>query len=410
MSETSMDALRGMNAGLVPVDAPQQSASTSNLEEARAIAQIQGGMIMAKRFRRDEQLALTKVLSTCNVIQFADEAEFAFPRGGKTVRGPTIRLLEEICRHWGNLEWNVMELNRSDTESLASTYCVDLENNTWARRQFVVPHTRDKNEDGGRGNVQQVILKSDRDIYEKIANMGSRRVRACMEQLIPKYIVDAAVDRCRETKSNRDRQTPLADRITRITEAFGKRSVTPGMLGKWLKGRPLKDMLENEYQDLYAIYTSIKDGYARIEEHFEQPTVAENLATARQTPAQSQQKPPQQQRQAPPPADGELQKTPPAKEPAATKTADNEWAGAPGQPAEAQETKAQPVSEGPTKEKLFAEVDAAKGVDTLQAIGLKASKLSKEDFKAVKLRVAARVKDLQAAERQASTDSDTSIE
>jgi hypothetical protein len=423
-TETSMEALRGMNAALMPTT---DSAVSTNLEEARAIAQIQGGMIMAKRFRRDEQTALTKILKTCNVVEFADEAEYAFPRGGQTVRGPTIRLLEEIMRQWGNIEWNVMELTRADGESLASTYCVDLENNTWARRQFVVPHTRDKNEDGKRGEVQQVELRSDRDIYEKIANMGSRRVRACMEQLIPKYVIDAAVDRCRLTRSERDKRTPLMDRIPKLIDSFAKSGVSQPMLTKWLKGRPLREMLENEYQDLYAIWRSIKDGYARIDEHFEQPSAADAVAGRKAAAGNSQPSGQPQGAQQRPAADGKkpADSPPPAKaaetneRPAEVVGGIQGTGGRPVDEGRAVDTAAaagagnadapEPQGQRRTRDDFLKIVAAAQGTEPLSALSgelsaaLAAGDLTKEDVKAVRIATANRVKELQKAARDAAS-------
>lgn len=246
-------------------------APTSSMgsEEARAIAQVQGAMAIAKRFPRDENLAMAKIMRTCKVIEFAEEAEYGYKRGNTTVTGASIRLLEVCAQSWGNIEFSVAELARGDGESLAMTYAVELESNTWARRQFVVPHRRDKS-DGGKD------LTSDRDIYEIVANMGSRRVRACLEQVIPKYVVDAALEECRKTKRERDAKTPLAERVKQIIASFAERNVTLPQLMKWLK-RPLTEMKEIEYQQLKAIYQGIKNGLTTVDEHFEPATVADSI-------------------------------------------------------------------------------------------------------------------------------------
>lgn len=270
--ETNISDLQSRMPGADTAVAVQQ-ASSMGAEEQRAIAQVQGAMTIAQRFPRDENKALAKILETCKVVEFAEEAEFAYKRGGSLVTGATIRLLEECARHWKNLEFSVAEMVRGEKESLCQTYAVDLENNTWSRSQFVVPHRRDVSE-GAKD------LKSDRDIYEMVANMGSRRVRSNLERLIPSYVVDAALKTCKETLKKRDQLKPLAERIRSQVESFGRLGVTETMLAKWLK-RPVSEMLENDYQALRTIGRGIKEGLTRIDEHFEAATVADGMANKR---------------------------------------------------------------------------------------------------------------------------------
>ena len=45
-------------------------------------------------------------------------------------------------------------------------------------------------------------ITDDRDIYELEANMSARRIRACILQMIPGDVTDAAVAACRKTASS----------------------------------------------------------------------------------------------------------------------------------------------------------------------------------------------------------------
>ncbi len=72
-------------------------------------------------------------------------------------------------------------------------------------------------------------LTDDRDIYELEANMGSRRLRACILQIIPGDVTSAAVAACRKTSSNglveimkdEKKRADLVAKMLRIYEKLG---------------------------------------------------------------------------------------------------------------------------------------------------------------------------------------------
>ena len=68
----------------------------------------------------------------------------------------------------------------------------DLESNTRRKVQFTVQHVREKK--GGN-----ITLTDPRDIYELLANQAQRRVRTCLENIIPRDIQDAACEECDKT-------------------------------------------------------------------------------------------------------------------------------------------------------------------------------------------------------------------
>lgn len=251
------------------------AGAATGIEEQRAIAEIRGAMQLAKMYPRDPQEAFQRIMKTCQISAVAEDAEFAFPRGGKTVRGPSIRLAEVIAGAWGNMRFGITELVRGESESIAMTYAWDLETNTHSFRQFVVPHRRDTTE-GGKD------LSSDRDIYEHIANMGSRRVRACLLQVIPAYVIDAAIEKSRETVARGLSKIPIEERAHSMVEAFKEFGVAEAQIAKWLK-HPINEMIEKEFIDLRSIYKTIKDGMGRAEDYFDKSTIAEKVADGKKS-------------------------------------------------------------------------------------------------------------------------------
>ena len=112
---------------------------------------------------------MPRILDACKRKSVADSAEYAYPRGGTLVTGPSIRLAEVIAQNYQNLAFGVRELSNKNGESLVQSYCFDLETNVRSEKVFTVPHIRYSKK---KGNVK---LTDPRDIYEMVANQAARR-------------------------------------------------------------------------------------------------------------------------------------------------------------------------------------------------------------------------------------------
>ena len=135
---------------------------TVAIEASRAIAEAQGKLVIAKRFPRDEVTAYAKAMEACQRPKMAEKAFYAFPRGGQTVEGATIRFAEELARCWGNIDYGIKELSQGDGKSEMQAYAWDLETNAQSVQNFTNPHQREQGK-------KMVTLTSQRDIYENNA-------------------------------------------------------------------------------------------------------------------------------------------------------------------------------------------------------------------------------------------------
>lgn len=232
---------------------------TVNIEQSRAVTEAQGKLLLAKRFPRDEALAYSKIMTSCSRPTLAASGEYAYPRGGQTVSGPSIRLAEELARCWGNIEYGIRELSRQEGNSEMEAYAWDLETNTYSSQKFTVRHLRDKN-----GGAQ--VLTQERDIYEITANMGGRRLRARLLAILPPDLVEAAVNQCRKTLAG-DNSLPLADRVRALVDAFSPLGVTEKHLRAYLN-KSLDEILPEEIATLRGVYNSIKNGLAGVADFF----------------------------------------------------------------------------------------------------------------------------------------------
>lgn len=238
----------------------QAPTVAGNVEQSRAIAEAQAAMVVARMNPRDEVSAYNKIMKACKRKSLAERATYAYKRGGQHVTGASIRLAEVLARQWGNITYGLRELNRKNGSSEMEAYAWDLETNTKVSRTFTVKHIREKKS----GNVE---LDSERDIYELTANMGQRRVRACILELVPGDIVEAAEEQCKKTIEEGGGE-PLEDRIRKMVSAFGDLGVSKEMIEDFL-GHKVEAMVAQQLVRLTEIYRSIRDGIGKREDFFQ---------------------------------------------------------------------------------------------------------------------------------------------
>jgi len=244
------------------------SAGTS-VEQSRAMQEVQGAIFMAKQFPRDVNAAWTRVMNDCRRQGLAEVAKYVFPRGGTSVEGPSVHLARSVAKNWGNIQTATVELEQNTDEGYSEvlSYAWDLETNVRFVKQFRVPHFRYTK---SRGNVR---LTDPRDIYEHIANNGARRERACILNVVPADVVDAAMAECEKTLRGESKE-PLEDRVRKAADAFAAFGVTQAMIEKKL-GHKMEATSQQELINLQKIYRSLKDGMGKREDYFEVPNLAD---------------------------------------------------------------------------------------------------------------------------------------
>lgn len=227
--------------------------------EARAVAEVQAAYVIAKKFPRNQHGSYMAILESCKRPFLAEQAMYAYPRGGTLVTGPSIRLAEAMAQAWGNLDCGIREISQSNGVSVAEAYAIDLQTNTRVTKIFHVPHVRDTK----KGKIK---LTDARDIYEMVANQGSRRLRACILGILPGDVVEAAVNQCKKTMESGE--VPLADRIRAMVTKFDELGVKVEHLEKRLAHK-LDATIPQEIVTLQGIYKAIKDGFSNREDFFE---------------------------------------------------------------------------------------------------------------------------------------------
>ena len=269
---------------------PTTETPSGLAEQARAAAEIQAALTVAQARPRNEVRAIEKIMTACQRPRLAEDSQYDFSRGGTAITGANVKLLEVIAGYWGNLQYGFRELEQKDGQSSVEAFAWDLESNTKATRVFAVPHKMK-----ARGSFKQ--LTDPTDIYYWVANQAQRRVRAALEEVIPRDVVEEALEECTKTMKEKAEITP--EGLKKLVEAFKAYDVTRAHIEKRIQ-RHLEAMTPAQYVKLRRVFVSLKEGMSEPGDWFDLTTekVEEHLKpTGKKDPDESEaeQKPPEQE-------------------------------------------------------------------------------------------------------------------
>ena len=177
----------------------QTNATTNNAIVAAEVAKVQAQCLIAINNPRSLLNVENRVNSLCESVYVAKEAEYEYTRGTQRISGPTIKLMSSIAQCYGNITSGWKEVSRTKDKSKVIAFAWDIENNFKYDLEFEVPLFRETKAPYGSKGTIRTLLASDRDIYEHVANFAARRVRKCIESVIPRYLIDMALEKCKET-------------------------------------------------------------------------------------------------------------------------------------------------------------------------------------------------------------------
>lgn len=225
-------------------------------QESKELSEIKGKMFLARQFPRDPEYSLQNVLRECERPELAAAAQYEYPKGDTVVKGASIRLVEVLARHWGNIDCGVTEVDTQDGQTTIKCFAWDLETNVSDEKTFSVKHERTTK----RGSYK---LTDERDIYEMVANKGARRKRACLLAVMPGWYVDAALEACDKTLAA-DIKEGTAEKVVAAFAEFG---ITPEQISEKLS-KPIDKLSKNDIVKLRHLYSAIKDGFVKAADAF----------------------------------------------------------------------------------------------------------------------------------------------
>lgn len=252
----------------VPIQFNNINQGTVAVESSRAITEAQGKLLLAKQFKRNYTDCYSMAIQACQRKGFAEKAFFSYPRGGQTVTGVTIRFAEEMARCYGNIDYGIKELSHDKGKSEMQAYAWDLETNTISSQNFTVEHIRETRS----GNQD---LTSQRDIYEKTANDGARRLRSRILAILPPDLIEDCIAECKKTLAGSN-DKPISDKIKAMVVYFQKLGVSKEMLEKRLN-HTVESITPDELVEYQGIYNGLKSKETTVSDWFEQPKTANQM-------------------------------------------------------------------------------------------------------------------------------------
>ena len=218
------DVVASLNPFGTPATGNAVTPTTQTTDSARAVAEVQAALVIARMNPRDQRQSMDRILNACCRPQLAETAIYAYSRGGSDIQGPSIRLAEAIAQQWGNMQFGIRELSNNGGKSEVQAFAWDVETNTRREVTFSVPHIRHTK----KGSYK---LEDPRDIYELVANQGARRLRACILSVIPGDVIEAAVSQCMLTLKAHCDVTP--EGIQKLVSAFEAIGVSKARIEKF---------------------------------------------------------------------------------------------------------------------------------------------------------------------------------
>lgn len=251
---------------------PQSEGALASTDQARAIAEVQAALVVARMNPRDPVRAMDRIINACQRPTLANSAMYAYSRGGTQITGPSIRLAEALAQAWGNIQYGIREISQSKGVSTVAAYAWDVETNTRREMVFQVAHRRDTK----KGSYP---LKEAREIYEMVANQGARRLRACILAVIPGDVTETALEQCAATQQASVDMTD--EGIKALIKTFADLGVSKAQIEKRIQRR-VESILPAQVISLRRIWHSIKDGMSDPSEWFD---LEETPSTAAAKPA-----------------------------------------------------------------------------------------------------------------------------
>lgn len=243
---------------------------------AREIQKIQGSIIVAQKFRRNEDEIYQSLMTTCKRTSFAERGEYKYPRGkvkdeatgrwvDNIISGPSVYLSRAAIRLWGNVEIGTVIIRDTDDERHIRSEVWDMQSNVrrYAEASFRKLVQRKVPSDPSNfksEKVTQWVRPDERDLRELTNKHAAICERNAAIQLLPDDLIQDARIACRKALMAESTQDP-AEARRKVIMAFAELNVTVTELEKYL-GHPLAQCSPAELVDLRQVFAAIKEGNA----------------------------------------------------------------------------------------------------------------------------------------------------
>lgn len=241
-----------------------QTAELAPFARGQEVAmQIQAAAVIARQFPRNEDVSYQGLMRACRRPMFAKTARYAFPRAGQTISGPSVWLMREAARVWGNMRYGLDMIRDDDEARTIRGWAWDLESNvyeyideTFKKLIQRRPSRKEAERTGWKdGDPTPWITPDERDLREMTLRRGAVLVRNAIRHLLPSHIVEDALDAVEATLEAEAAKDPDATKKA-VLSHFDKLNVPASELELFL-GHAIAQSTPNELKDLRGIAQAI---------------------------------------------------------------------------------------------------------------------------------------------------------
>lgn len=231
----------------------------AQMAEVVSRAEIDTQIATAKRFPRTITQFKARLMNLATMdVETAMSCFYSFPRGGKQIEGPSIRLAELAASAWQNLRVEGRMTGEDEKWVYAEGAAWDLENNVaWkapARRRIT-------DKDSVRYSDDMVGVTS--------GAAAAVAMRNAVLKVVPRSFINPIYEKCREVSMG-TAQT-LANRRAKMTEWFNKLGVSTERIMAYLEREGVDDVTLEDIAKLAGMATALKEGHTTVEEAFPAP-------------------------------------------------------------------------------------------------------------------------------------------
>lgn len=241
----------------------------STVVESMTRAEVDMQISTAKRFPRNLQKVKTLIMSDATMDpETAASCFYVVPRGGKSVRGPSIGLAKMALGRYGNCAAGARVVNVVTTGDnphvVVQGVVIDYENNVRVQVEKTrAIHTKKKG-DGTRAPVSQ-------DDIMLTCNAGqSFALRDAILTVIPPAIIKPVMEQAMKVAAGN--ATSLNDTRAKLVEAFQKLGVHQKMILDYFGYTKIDEITVDDVADLRSKFSAIKEDGDPIEEQFPSKT------------------------------------------------------------------------------------------------------------------------------------------
>jgi hypothetical protein len=247
--------------------------------EALERAQVDIQIATAHKYRRPALSAIKKEIISFATLdeETAEGCFYSFNRGGKDIRGPSIRLAEMAMTCYGNLNAGAREIANDGKNITVQAVCHDLERNVRICIE-VKRKITDKNGKTFSEDMQTVTGNAARSIA----------LRNAIFKVVPMALIRPAYNEARKTAVG-DAST-LADRRNRAMDTFAKMGASKERVLASIGKPSVEDIDLAALEALQGVRTAIQDGDTTVDEAFPAPIASKPLF-AKTAPKPEEDKP-----------------------------------------------------------------------------------------------------------------------